>query len=320
LHHDCQRRQRRHGGSGRGRGRLGDPVTLPLPLVLTAAPLGQAVPCVNVAGQAGQVGLPKVGLPVYGAAGLPLPVGQGFGAVAQGPVGYVQQQQPAGFYGQPGVFSAAAPVPVQEDVNLNAIVHLLRTAPPRHPADCHGGRFALDTNGGIYVIFTPTADEEFLKIEPHMEDARWLKYTSMQATLGSTAKKRKIKPLYDALLGLVRTLEKWRRFLLLSGETRRELSAMRDALWHRLRCTFMQGLYNTVSAFDKSLMDGDSKFEAAAVEKGKKKRKAMRRNSSSKQKKPKGRGSNGGVKKCHSCGGTSHLQRYCPKNAKPSSK
>jgi hypothetical protein len=95
---------------------------------------------------------------------------------------------------------------------------------------------------------------------------------------------------------------------------------MRDALWHRLRCTFMQGLYNTVSAFDKSLMDGDSKFEAAAVEKGKKKRKAMRRNSSSKQKKQKGRGSNGGVKKCHSCGWTSHLQRYCPKNAKPSSK
>jgi hypothetical protein len=34
---------------------------------------------------------------------------------------------------------------------------------------------------------TPTADEKFLKIEPHMEDARWLKYTDMQATLGLTA-------------------------------------------------------------------------------------------------------------------------------------
>jgi hypothetical protein len=89
---------------------------------------------------------------------------------------------PRGFFGVAG-----ATVPVPDDVNLNAIVHLLRTDPPRLPADCHGGRFAIDTDGGIYVILTPTADEKFLKIEPHMEDARWLKYTDMQATLGLTA-------------------------------------------------------------------------------------------------------------------------------------
>jgi hypothetical protein len=83
---------------------LGIPLPPPLPLVVAAATLGQPVPRIDLAGQAGQVGLPQVGLPVYGAAGLPLPVGRGFGAVAQGPVGYVQQQQPAGFYGQPVFF------------------------------------------------------------------------------------------------------------------------------------------------------------------------------------------------------------------------
>jgi hypothetical protein len=74
-------------------------------------------------------------------------------------------------------------------------------------------------------------------------------------------------------------LEKWRRFLLLLGETRWEWSTMRDALWHRLRCTFMQGLYDddTSSAFIKSLMDSNLKLEAAAVEKGKKKREAKNR-------------------------------------------
>jgi hypothetical protein len=83
----------------------------------------------------------------------------------------------------------------------------------------------------------------------------------------------------------------------------------------------MQGLYDedTASAFNKSLQDGDAKLEAAAVEKGRKKKEAKQLTTKlSSSKKKKNRGASGGVKKCHSCGGSSHLQRDCPKNKTPS--
>jgi hypothetical protein len=165
------------------------------------------------------------------AMGIPLPPPQVPVAVAQGPVvqGPIGPQLGLGVNralldGFPqlaahGVYAPPVfPAALVGNANLDTIVHFMRTTPPRLLADSQGGRFAVDTEGAVFAVFNPAPSEEYLSVDPHVDDARWLRYTGMQATMGSTAEKRKIKPIFDSLLWSVRTLEKCQKLLLLSDE------------------------------------------------------------------------------------------------------
>jgi hypothetical protein len=122
------------------------------------------------------------------------PVGPQLGlGVNPAPLGGFPQPAAHGVYAPP-VFPAA---PVG-DANLDAIVHLMRTAPPCLPADSQGGRFAVDMEGAVFVVFNPAPLEKYLLVEPHVDDACWLRYTGMQVTMGSTTEKRNIKPVFDS--------------------------------------------------------------------------------------------------------------------------
>jgi hypothetical protein len=96
------------------------------------------------------------------------------------------------------------------------------------------------------------------------------------------------------------------------------ISEMQEALWLRLGCAQIQvrqGM-STALAYEEAELLGDDKKESTAVAKGKKLDDQFK--AKTPQKKAPKRGSSGGVKKCHICGGSSHMMKNCPKKASTS--
>jgi uncharacterized membrane protein YgcG len=251
--------------------------------------------------------------------------------------------QPAGIPPAPApapvpapVAAMAPPLAPADDVadhNLAAIVHLLRTAPPRLPDDAIGGRFAVDNLGQILVVRGPREGEAFLKEKAAEEDARWLEVTGFQGSLGNSAIGRKVKSLFDTLLRSVRFLERFRRTRLLDAEDVSEVSGIRDSLWVRLRCSMMQVKYGEggAQAYEENFLSGEDKLESAAAAKGRKFEESGSGSGKKRGKRGSGQGGQGGsgyggsgyggsgyggggAKKCPHCGGSSHAAKDCPKN------
>jgi hypothetical protein len=93
---------------------------------------------------------------------------------------------------------------------------------------------------------------------------------------------------------------------------------VRDSLWVRLRCAMMQVKYGDggAQAYKENFLGSEDKLERAAAEKG---NKAEGQGLAAKKQKKHGSGGGGQDKKCHQCGGSSHLIKDCPKT-KASSK
>jgi hypothetical protein len=129
---------------------------------------------------------------------------------------------------------------------------------------------------------------------------------------------RKAKALFDTLLRSVRFLECFRCCWPLDSRDVDEVSAVRDSLWVRLRCAMMQVKYGDggAQAYEENFLGGKDKLERAAAEKG---NKAEGQGSAAKKQKKRGSGGGGQAKKCHQCGGSSHLIKDYPKT-KASSK
>jgi hypothetical protein len=74
--------------------------------------------------------------------------------------------------------------------------------------DAEGGRFAVDTDGNVFVILMARDGKSFMKEKPE-EDARWLEVNGFQGLLGNSAAGRKAKALFDTLLRSERFLERF---------------------------------------------------------------------------------------------------------------
>jgi hypothetical protein len=80
---------------------------------------------------------------------------------------------------------------------------------------------------------------------------------------------------------------------------------------------------NVAQAFEEGRLEGEDKEEAAAIAKGRKMDKEQQQTNSAKKQKKGGSGGGGGGsgnfsgKKCHNCGGSSHLAKECPKPKAP---
>jgi hypothetical protein len=72
----------------------------------------------------------------------------------------------------------------------------------------------------------------------------------------------------------------------------------------------------TALAYEETKLVGDDKKESTAVANGKKLDDQFK--AKTPQKKAPKRGSSGGVKKCHICGGSSHMMKDCPKKVSTS--
>jgi hypothetical protein len=209
-----------------------------------------------------------------------------------------------------------------------AIRELLRTAPPPLPANAQEGRFTFDQDGLACYVHAPTEGEEYLLAKPQKETSRWIEITGLHAKIsGATADGKSLKSVFYSLSEPVRVLEAWRRELPLNDEQLGQLKEMWDSLWLRLKCATMQAKWgsNFVQAFKKGRLEGEDKEEAAAIAKGCKMDKEQQQTNSAKKQKKGGSGGGGGGsgsgnfsgKKCHNCGGSSHLAKDCPKPKAP---
>jgi hypothetical protein len=218
-----------------------------------------------------------------------------------------------------GAYRSTLPTSVSNsDPTFAAIAQLLRTAPPKLPADAQGGRFLIDQDGVVYVIPKPKgSDEDYLLNTSQAEASRWLDIAGLQSHASGTAEGRKLKTLFNSLTEPVRSLELLRRAWPFPDELLDLLAAARESLWHRLRCLVIQAKHGPVAAlsYEEGEMEGEEKKEAAAAAKG---RKQDQPGSSAAAKKKRGAG--GGKKTCNICGGASHLWRDCPKGKSNPSK
>jgi hypothetical protein len=166
-------------------------------------------------GAVGQVAFPPMGAGAqqhgYGGQVVFYPP-YGYGQYASGGYGFPGQQWP-GFYPPfPAQVQTAPAAASAADVNLDMIVQLLKTAPPRVPADAAGGRFAVDIDGNILVVARAQATEEYLSATSKDEDKRWLGITGMAATMGNSDASRKLRPMFEALsLAVCGLKDLWRR-------------------------------------------------------------------------------------------------------------
>jgi hypothetical protein len=86
----------------------------------------------------------------------------GYGQYAPGGYRFPGQQWPGYYPPFPEQVQAAPAAAPAADVNLDAIVQLLKTAPPRLLAEAAGGRFAVDIDGNVLVVARARSTEEYL--------------------------------------------------------------------------------------------------------------------------------------------------------------
>jgi hypothetical protein len=218
------------------------------------------------------------------------------------------------------VSSTLDPAVVLQDPTFAAIAHLLKTAPPKLPEDAQGGCFVIDQEKGVYIIPKPSLpSEDYLLYKAQQEANRWVTVTGLHSHASGTAKGRELKPLFDSLVEPVRTLQHLRCSWPFPSEFLDSLVAAREALWHRLRCLVVQAKYGpaAAAAFEEGELVGEDKKEAAAAAKGCKAdqqgKSGVSDGGGKSKKKQRGTAGDTGKKTCHICGGSSHLQRKCPK-------